>query len=324
MVLKFFVLLLFFSSFSFSISIAPTNFDLRSLAILISQECNKNIIISKDVKSLNADYFISNDLTCEQLFDSYKYVIESKNLFLNKYDNFFVVEKNKKIVPVKKNMSNVLLSMILVESINDNTKTEGFKSLFNSVFNNTVSLKDLSTLSFDSVLSIKFNNFLNLASEKGYIKILSKPKVLVSNGKTTTLSVGDTVTVLTSSVSSDKNSDTVRNTYQQKDVGLTIKVTPNILKNGKVSLNTSLILEVLKNYDKGFISTVKREINSQFFINKNGGVFIGGLLSEQSVNNTVKVPLLGDIPVLKYLFSYSSNHLVKKNLSIFISIKVYK
>ena len=69
MVLKFVVSLLFFSSFSFAISIAPTNFDLRSLAILISQECNKNIIISKDVKSLSADYFISKDLTCNQLFD---------------------------------------------------------------------------------------------------------------------------------------------------------------------------------------------------------------------------------------------------------------
>ncbi len=79
------LLFLVYASLSFAVELAPTNFDLRALTILVSQECDKNIIISKDIKNMSADYFIVTDVEPDILFSSYKKLIESKGLFLNSY-----------------------------------------------------------------------------------------------------------------------------------------------------------------------------------------------------------------------------------------------
>ena len=65
------ILSIFLYSSIFAVEIAPTNFDLRSLAILVSQECNKNIVVSQDVKNMSADYFITSDMSPDLLFLSF-------------------------------------------------------------------------------------------------------------------------------------------------------------------------------------------------------------------------------------------------------------
>jgi type II secretory pathway component GspD/PulD (secretin) len=85
-----FVLFISISS-AFSIQLFPTNFDLRNLAIFISQECNKNILISKDVKNLSSDYFFKKEVSCDVLFDSFLKLVESKNLYLNKENGFYII-----------------------------------------------------------------------------------------------------------------------------------------------------------------------------------------------------------------------------------------
>ena len=99
----------------FAVEIVPTNFDLRSLALLVSQECEKNIIVSQDIKNMSADYFLNTDVSPDVFFQSFKRLIESKGLFLNEYDNFFVVDEKEYKPLVPQNHSNIELTMKVIE-----------------------------------------------------------------------------------------------------------------------------------------------------------------------------------------------------------------
>ena len=56
---------------SFSVEIAPTNFQLRDLALQVSQECDKNIIIADDVKNMSVDYFVVKDINPDILLETF-------------------------------------------------------------------------------------------------------------------------------------------------------------------------------------------------------------------------------------------------------------
>lgn len=319
-------IIIYLSFQCFALEIAPTNFDLRSLAILVSQECNKNIIVSKDVKNMSADYFFTSDITSDVLFASFSKLIESKGLFLNQYDGFFVIEE-KQYETSKKNNSNIELIMKVIEINNDKLDTSGFQSIVSSNFGTRFgnNITDLAHFNFESLFSIGFSGVLKELETQNYLKIVSEPKVLVANGKTTTMNVGDTVAIVTSTASDSLSATTsLRNTYQQKDVGLTIKVTPLILDDGSIALNASLVLEALKSNENNLLQTSKKSINSEFTISDGGSIVIGGLTSNQDVVDISKVPLLGDIPLLSYFFSFESKKSIKTSLTIFIQAKVLK
>jgi len=328
MVLKSLLIILYFAVSSFAITMAPTTFDLRSLSIFISQTCDKNILISKDVKNLNADYFFNKNISCPVLFDSFSKLIKSKGLTLTKFNYFYIISKKpfkEEIKKVKPNYSNIELTLNILEINNNKLYQKGFKALIKSNFSNDLNVKNLSKFTFASLFDFKFSGLLNFMADKGFITIVSSPKIIVSNNHKSILNVGDTVSMLVSSISNDKNPNgVVRNTYSQKDVGLTISVTPKILKNGLISLNVNFVDETLKSYDKGLITTSKRSINSSFNITNNHSVVIGGLTSNQDINNLTKVPLLGDIPIIKYLFSYESKNNIKKTLVIRIKVRLLK
>ena len=329
MVLKSLLIILYFAVSSFAITMAPTTFDLRSLSILISQTCNKNILISKDVKNLNADYFFNDNVSCPVLFDSFSKLIKSKGLSLTKFNYFYIVSSKpfkKDVKIVKPNYSNIELTLKIVEINNNKLDQKGFKDLINSNFSNDFKSIDYKKFTFNSLFDLKFSGLLKFLADKGYVNLVSSPKIVVSNNKTSVMKVGDTLYVLVSSISNDKNTavGAVRNTYKQKDVGMSISVTPKILKNGLISLKVNFIDETLKSYDKGLITTSKRSIDSSFNIENNHSVVIGGLTSNQDIVSLSKVPLLGDIPVMKYLFSYSSKNNIKKTLSIYIKVRLLK
>lgn len=320
------ILSIFLYSSIFAVEIAPTNFDLRSLAILVSQECNKNIVVSQDVKNMSADYFITSDMSPDLLFLSFKRLIESKGLFLNDYNGFYVIdEKDYKVVI--NNYSNIELTMKILEINNDKYNEKGFASLANMNSSLNLSTTDFKHLTFDKLFSANFSGVLNALQTHDYVKIISEPLVVVANGKTTKMNVGDTISMRTSSYSdpTSLSGSSFRNTYVQKELGLTISVTPIIQQDGTISLKTSLVHEILKKQnDDGLISTSKKSIDSEFNLFDGGSISIGGLTSFQDVKDISKIPVLGDIPILEYIFSHETTKTIRNSLSIFIQVKVIK
>lgn len=311
----------------YAIEIAPVNFGLRDLATMVSQECGKNILISQDVKNMSADYFVVEDISPDVLFQTFQAIIESKGLFLNQYDGFYVIDEKEHIIKDEKDFSNIELTMKVIEINNEKFKEKGFNPTFKSTIDLSTITTDFKNLTFDKLFSAEFQGVLADLETQDVLKIVSEPVVVVSNGNTTTMNVGDTISVKTSSYSTDSTSTTsaLRNTYTQKELGLTIKVTPVIQKNGVIVLKTELTNETLKKEGTdGLIETKKKSINSNFNIRDGGSVALGGLTATQDVKSVSKIPVLGDIPILDYIFAHESNKTVRSTLTIFIQVRVIK
>ena len=312
---------------AWSIEIAPTNFGLRDLATMVSQECGKNILISQDVKNMSADYFVIEDISPDTLFQTFKTIIESKGLFLNEYDGFYVIDDKQHVIPDEKDFSNVELTMKVIEINNEKFKEKGFNPTFTSTLNLSTATTNFKNLTFDKLFSAEFEGVLSDLETQDVLKIVSEPYAIVANNESTKLNVGDTISVKTSSYSTDSTSTTaaLRNTYTQKELGLTIEVSPRIQKNGLILLKVSLTNETLKKQkDDGLIETKKKSISGNFNIKDGGSISLGGLTASSDVKSVSKIPILGDIPILDYIFAYETNKTVRSTLTIFIQVRVLK
>ena len=154
--------------------------------------------------------------------------------------------------------------------------------------------------------------------------VVSNPKILTLDNQEATIKVGQVVPFPTG-IKYDVNGNPII-TYDYKDVGLELKITPRITeKNIRliVSLTLKEITGYLTNEVAGLNYTVpitsNRELNSDVVIENGQTVVIGGLISRKTLMTTEKVPLLGDIPLMGHLFRYDKREKDKTSLFIFIT-----
>jgi general secretion pathway protein D len=174
-----------------------------------------------------------------------------------------------------------------------------------------------------TVLGI-FANFLQTTGEGN---ILSTPNLLTLDNEEAKIIIGQNVPFVTgqytNSSSSSGSSGTVNpfQTVERKDVGLTLKVKPQISENGTVKLEifqeVSSVQASSINSTTGLI-TNKRSIQTNVLVEDGGIVVLGGLLQDEYSNNQEKVPLLGDIPLFGNLFKSESRGRKKTNLMVFL------
>lgn len=174
-----------------------------------------------------------------------------------------------------------------------------------------------------TVLGI-FANFLQTTGEGN---ILSTPNLLTLDNEEAKIIIGQNVPFVTgqytNSSSSSGTSGTVNpfQTVERKDVGLTLKVKPQISENGTVKLEifqeVSSVQASSINSATGLI-TNKRSIQTNVLVEDGGIVVLGGLLQDEYSNNQEKVPLLGDVPLFGNLFKTESRSRKKTNLMVFL------
>jgi general secretion pathway protein D len=151
--------------------------------------------------------------------------------------------------------------------------------------------------------------------------ILSTPTLLTLDNEEAKISIGSNVPFLTGQYAVTGSSTTANpfSTYERKDVGLTLKVKPQISEGGTVNLVISQEVSKLRQAaDPTLSSTDKRSIDSTVLVDDGQIVVLGGLIEEQVQDTEDKVPLLGDIPGLGHLFRYNSRKHVKTNLMVFL------
>ena len=174
-----------------------------------------------------------------------------------------------------------------------------------------------------TVLGI-FANFLQTTGEGN---ILSTPNILTLDNEEAKIIIGQNVPFVTgqytNSAGSSSSTGTVNpfQTVERKDVGLTLKVKPQISENGTVKLEiyqeVSSVQASSINSATGLI-TNKRSIQTNVLVEDGGIVVLGGLLQDEYSNNQEKVPLLGDIPLFGNLFKTESRARKKTNLMVFL------
>jgi type IV pilus assembly protein PilQ len=170
-----------------------------------------------------------------------------------------------------------------------------------------------------SLFSAAANRFLNLelsaleADGKG--KILSNPRVLTEDKMVAVIEQGIELPYQVATASGATS-------ISFKKANLRLEVTPQITPDGNV------VLEVEVNKDsKGDVTPAGFAINSQHVKTKvrveNGGtVVLGGIYQQADRNNESKVPLLGDLPVVGYLFKTTGRESTKTELLVFLTPKI--
>lgn len=161
--------------------------------------------------------------------------------------------------------------------------------------------------------------------DSGSGNVLSTPNLLTLDNEEAKIVIGQNVPFVTGQFtnSSTGSSATVSpfQTIERKDVGLTLKVKPQISENGSVKLTiyqeVSSVLASTLNNALG-PTTNKRTIESNVLVDDGNIVVLGGLLQDEYAGNTEKVPGLGDVPVLGNLFKSETRSRKKTNLMVFL------
>ncbi len=112
---------------------------------------------------------------------------------------------------------------------------------------------------------------------------------------------------------------------QREKLNLTLNITPHISSNDAVRLEVEQEIKDIGGQDPELGPTwTERKLKTQVVVNDQQTVVIGGLIQEKDIYNVSKVPLLGDIPLLGYLFKYSTKSKRKTNLLILLTPYIIK
>jgi general secretion pathway protein D len=153
--------------------------------------------------------------------------------------------------------------------------------------------------------------------------ILSAPNLMTLDNEEAKIVVGQNVPFITGSYAQTGAVATATpfQTIDRKDVGLTLKIKPQIMQGGSVKLLVSQEVSSVVASTSSAVSgptTNKRSIDTTVIVDENQIVVLGGLIQD-SVNQTIsKIPVLGDIPYLGALFRYDTREQIKTNLMVFI------
>jgi general secretion pathway protein D len=152
------------------------------------------------------------------------------------------------------------------------------------------------------------------------VNILSTPQILTTDNQEAKIYVGSNIPFQTTATASDTGSN-VFNSFEYRDVGKTLKITPHISKDRMVRLELSL--EISNVTGAGLAPTTsKRTVETTAIVKDKFTVVLGGLIDDKLDKTVTKIPCLGDIPLLKYLFSATNNANEKTNLYIFLTPRV--
>ncbi|WP_319526041.1 type II secretion system secretin GspD [uncultured Desulfosarcina sp.] len=151
------------------------------------------------------------------------------------------------------------------------------------------------------------------------VNILSTPQLLTTDNQEASITVGKNIPYQTTTSTTDNDT---YNSYEYRDVGKTLKITPQINKDRMVRLNISLEVSSLESTTEFRPTTLKRTVETTVMVKDSNTVVIGGLIDDTFSQTEYKVPCLGDVPGFGWLFKTRSKGSEKSNLYIFITPKV--
>ena len=158
--------------------------------------------------------------------------------------------------------------------------------------------------------------------------VLSTPNLLTMDNEEAEIVVGQNVPFVTGSFSSTDSGTSVQNPFQtieRKDVGLTLRLKPQITEGSAIKLN--IYQEVSSVVQKGQaqdIVTQKRSLDTTVVADNGRMVVLGGLIQDDNKKNVQEVPVLGRIPLLGSLFRYQRRSHRKTNLMIFLRPRIIR
>jgi general secretion pathway protein D len=161
-----------------------------------------------------------------------------------------------------------------------------------------------------------FYTFLKYLNTDGISEFISNPVLTLSDEKETRFDVVNNVPYQIGTTSVSNSNLTTSNSYDYKDIGLQIAVTPHIYSNDNVYIDLELNVSNLQSNTDNLPITSKKYIKQSFHLQVNELLVLTGINKKEMINSITEIPLLADIPFLGWLFKYESNDLTKSNLTV--------
>jgi len=182
-----------------------------------------------------------------------------------------------------------------------------------------VSNLDVATLSlqeFQAVLEMLFTN--------GNSKLLSDPRITTLDNQPANIEVGTTIPVLVPQTQGSGNALVAipQETFQDINVSISLNCVPHVNVERYITMVVEPLVEAITGYtgpDQDRPIVASRSAKTQVMVQDGETIAIGGLIKEDKFETMKKIPILGDIPLIGYLFKHKSNQLEKTDLLIFIT-----
>ncbi|WP_022939992.1 type II secretion system secretin GspD [Psychromonas hadalis] len=164
---------------------------------------------------------------------------------------------------------------------------------------------------------------LQALSSSSTSNILATPSITTLDNQEASFMVGDEVPVLTGSTSSSSN-DNPFQTIERREIGIKLKVTPQINEGDAVQLTIEQEVSNIKGKTSVDVIFSTRSVKTTVLAKSGETIIIGGLIDEKVTETVSKVPLLGDIPWIGHLFKSTKSSTEKRNLMIFLRATIIR
>ncbi len=185
-----------------------------------------------------------------------------------------------------------------------------------------------------TINTANFDAFLNALKTEGNTKILSNPKISVLNGQPAMITVGRNVTYIDKiEVDVDTETDTRTYTAETANIlsGVGLALTATVLDNNVIVMNLVPVTSELQGEieyrqvgegEVGLPIVNVREMSTTVKVKNGDMLVIGGLISDVNDNTGSFAPVVGDIPLVKYLFGYEEKIKNKRELIILLKPRI--
>lgn len=185
---------------------------------------------------------------------------------------------------------------------------------------------DMTTPSGTKIQVNSINGLISAIATHNTTNVLATPQILTMDNTEGTFENGEQVPITETTNAANGSSQT---SVKQQKVALTLKITPQINKATRmIKLKIDQKIEDFSSRElpagvaNNGVGTVLRNINTTVVVRDKDTIAMGGLMRDKETNNTSKVPLLGDIPVLGWLFKNTTKSVEKVNLLFFMTPKI--
>jgi len=180
------------------------------------------------------------------------------------------------------------------------------------------------TLSPDVTASpVNLTSVLKALDKNGLVNILSTPNILTSDNKEAEINVGENVPFQGSATQSSIGTTT---SVERKDIGINLKIKPQVSEGDYIRLDINQEISAVKDSKGQAIDliTTKRSAKTSVVVKDRETVVIGGLIQDTEDETVQKVPFLGDIPGLGWLFKTKTKTRKKTNLMILLTPRIVR
>ncbi|WP_298095275.1 type II and III secretion system protein [uncultured Campylobacter sp.] len=162
-----------------------------------------------------------------------------------------------------------------------------------------------------------FYGVLNLLVKNDVTSVKQSPYLVAKNGTPVYFSSVRNIPYLKNTSTYSNASTTTQNTYDYRDVGLKVSITPTILKD-HIDFDLDLVVEDILDETTLTPQTSKKELKSSYSINKGEILVLSGINKETAYEYRNGIPLLKDIPIIQYLFSIKQKVIQKSVITLTI------